>query len=105
IRRLDDAPARTLRDDLLALLLEAAAGIHAAEDEQALARVVLEEACRGSGLPNAAWLRPLDADGRIEVVATRSDSQLPQRAALYSRTLLQTASQGVVAELSGDDDA
>ena len=40
-----------LADDLLSLLLEAAAGIHAAQDEKALANVVLEEACRGTGLP------------------------------------------------------
>lgn len=92
-----------LQDDLLGLLIEAAAGIHAAEDEKALADIVLEEACRGSGLTNAAWLRPVDADGRVEVVATRSNSDLPQRAALYSRTLLQTASRGVVAELARSD--
>lgn len=104
VRRVAEGQAGKLQDDLLGLLLEAAAGIHAAEDEQTLATVVLEEACRGSGLPNAAWLRPIDADGRIDVVATRSAHQLPQRAALYSRALLQTASQGVVAELTGQDD-
>lgn len=99
VRQIGGDASRKLQDDLLGLLIEAAAGIHAAEDEQTLAKIVLEEACRGSGLTNAAWLRPVDADGRVEVVATRSATDLPQRAALYSRTLLQTASQGVVAEL------
>jgi phosphoserine phosphatase RsbU/P len=105
VRQVASGQGGKLQDELLGLLLEAAAGIHAAEDEKTLAEVVLEEACRGSGLTNAAWLRPVDADGRIDVVATKSVSQLPQRAALYSRTLLQTASQGVVAELSGNMDS
>src|SRR5690606_39259143 len=43
VRRVDQAHAGRLQDDLLGLLLEAAAGIHASEDEQTLASVVLEE--------------------------------------------------------------
>src|SRR5690606_19049077 len=103
VRQIADREGGKLQDEMLGLLLEAAAGIHAAESESALAEIVLEEACRGSGLPNAAWLRPVDADGRVEVVASRSTSDQPQRAALYSRTLIQVASQGVVAELGGTD--
>ncbi len=103
VRQVADRQGGKLQDEMLGLLLEAAAGIHAAESESALAEIVLEEACRGSGLPNAAWLRPVDADGRVEVVASRSTSDQPQRAALYSRTLIQVASQGVVAELGGTD--
>lgn len=46
-----------LEDDLLNLLLESASAIHGAEDELALANVLMDAACRGTGLPNAAVLR------------------------------------------------
>ena len=60
-----------LAEQLLALLLESAAALHAAENESALAEALIDAACRGSGLPNAALLRPIDSDGRLEVVASR----------------------------------
>lgn len=100
VRSVSAEAAAPLADDLLTLLLEAAAGIHAAEDEKALARIVLEEACRGTGLPNGALLRPLDADGHIEVVATRGQRREGRGSALYSRSLLAAASKGVLAELA-----
>ena len=104
VRSFSPEQAQPLADDLLTLLLESAAGIHAAEDEQSLAKVVLEEACRGSGLPNAALLKPLDSAGHVEVVATRSLRPESQGRALFSRSLLATAANGVVAELSDVSD-
>jgi phosphoserine phosphatase RsbU/P len=88
----------TLGDELLALLLESAAGVHAAQDEKTLGKVVLENACRGSGLPNAALLRPLNDTGRYEVIAARSPAGGAPIA--YSRSLLAGAAGGEVAELS-----
>jgi len=89
-----------LADEMLSLLLESAAGIHAASDEMQLANVVLEEARRGTHLPNAAWLRPVDAEGRIEVRAAQRASALPLDAAQHRRSLLNKASAGVGAEPS-----
>src|SRR5665213_833644 len=90
----------TLGDELLALLLASAAGIHAAPDEKALAHMVLEKACQGSGLPNAAVLKPAGTDGRFQVMASRSANASQSLA--YSRSLLAAASGGEVAELSSD---
>ncbi|MCY2951819.1 MAG: SpoIIE family protein phosphatase [Planctomycetota bacterium] len=89
-----------MADDLLALLLESAAGMHAAADEPEMAEVMLEAAIRGTGLPNGAVLRPLDAEGRVEVVASRRSTRGGKEGAAYSRALLAAASGGVVAELS-----
>ena len=88
-----------MADDLLALLLESAAGMHGAKDEQEMAEVMLEAACRGTGLPNGAVLVPLDGKGRVEVVASRRAAGGGTEA-VYSRALLAAASSGVVAELS-----
>jgi sigma-B regulation protein RsbU (phosphoserine phosphatase) len=90
-----------LQDDLLHLLLEGASAIHAAEDEKSLANLLMDVACRGTGLQNAAVLRALDAAGRIEVVAKRIGPALREAAAMgFSRSLLTMASQGVMAEMS-----
>jgi len=96
-----DAAIEPLEDDLLNLLLESASAIHAAEDEKSLANVLMDGACRGTGLPNAAVLRALDAAGRIEIVASRAGPTLREPTAMgFSRSLLTTASQGVLAEMS-----
>lgn len=87
-----------MAQDLLALLLECAAGLHAAPDEQSLANVLLESARLGSGLANAALLRPTDSAGGIEIIASTSDAQAG--ASIYSRSLLKAAETGNVAELS-----
>lgn len=98
VRSLGVEQAPKLADDLMALLLECASGIHAASDEKALAEVVLDAACRCTGLANAALLRPVDSSGRIEVIASRT---VPGTSgALYSRSLLAVASTGQVAEFS-----
>lgn len=86
--------------DLLGLVLESAAGMHAAESEKAMAEVLMDAAVRGTGLPNAAVLRPLDAAGRVEVIASRRALAAEEAGALFSRSLLSLASTGVVAQLS-----
>ncbi len=98
VRAVTPENSRPLADQLLALLLETAAGIHAAEDEKQLADLMLDAAIRGTGMNNAALLRPLDAEGRVEIVATRA-SPSAEGGAVFSRSLLAAASSGVVAEL------
>src|SRR5439155_12625371 len=52
----DQPAARSLRDEMLALLLESAAAIHSADDEKQLAELVMDSAVRGTGLTNAVML-------------------------------------------------
>jgi serine phosphatase RsbU (regulator of sigma subunit) len=104
VRSVAPESSQIVASDMLGLLLESAAKIHAAQNTQELADAVIDAACRGTGLPNAALLRPLDAAGRIEVIAFRQDARTRAEggSASFSRSLLSAASQGVVAELSGD---
>jgi phosphoserine phosphatase RsbU/P len=109
-------------DEVLGLLLESAAAIHGATDEHQLAELVIDAACRGTGLQNAAMLRPTDAIGHFEVIASRgpgaaigaagalgSMGGTPMRPAspatggimTFSRSLLAAAASGNVAELQG----
>ena len=105
VRSVTSEQAKPLQEDMLNLLLQSASALHAAGDELALANVLLDTACRGTGLPNATILRALDAGGRVEVLASRMGPALHEAgAAAYSRTLLATASQGTVVELSADSD-
>ena len=55
---------------------------------------------QGSGLPNAALLKPAGSAGRFEIVASRSPQGFA--AIVYSRALLNAAANGQVAELSAD---
>ena len=84
-----------MAEELLALLLEGAAAMQSATDERAMANALLDAACRGSGLANAAVLRPVDADARIVLIATRP----PSGSMSYSRSLIAIATAGNVAEL------
>jgi phosphoserine phosphatase RsbU/P len=98
VRTYTAVPQRKLAEDRLALLLESTAVIHAARSESELAGKVIEIACRGTGLQNAAVLRPLDSAGSIEIVAARMAGSAGS-APTYSRSLLAAASEGDVAEL------
>jgi phosphoserine phosphatase RsbU/P len=101
VRTLVGHPAEPLRQDMLNLLLEGASAIQAATDESKLAAVLLDLARRGTGLGNAAVLRALDANGRIDsVMASSGPGHAQQPAMRFSRSLLAAASQGVVAEFS-----
>jgi serine phosphatase RsbU (regulator of sigma subunit) len=88
---------KPLSDNLLALLLESAAGIHNANDEKSLAQVLLDTAARGTGLRNGALLKPVDAQGTFEVLASASTTD---QSPTFSRTLINAASSGDVAEFS-----
>ena len=93
-----------ITEDVATLLLESAAGIHASTDEKELAEVLLDVAVRGTGLSNAAMLRPLDAEGRIEVIAARLSPHAGEQSS-FSRSLLAAAASGDVAELGNMDTA
>jgi serine phosphatase RsbU (regulator of sigma subunit) len=91
-----------LADDMLSLLLESASGIHGAKNEQQLAQLLLDTAIAGTGLSNAVMLKPTDASGGVEIVASKMTGvQGANTPATFSRSLINVASTGVVAELSG----
>lgn len=102
VRSLDAGTPPPLAQDLLALLLESAAAIHAAVSEQDLAERLLDVAVRGTGLVNAALLRPLDNREHYEVIASRLGPSAERAGpASFSRSLLSAAAKGQVAELGG----
>jgi serine phosphatase RsbU (regulator of sigma subunit) len=90
----------SLGDEMLALLLDSAGAIHGATTEKALAEIILDKAAMGSGLPNAAMLKPAGAAGRFEIIASRSPAGFAP--IVYSRSLINAAADGNVAELSAD---
>lgn len=90
--------AAQLQGELLSLLLEGTATMCAATDERALADATIDLAMRGTGLSNAALLRPVDAAGGVDVIASRfADAASPVS---FSRSLLAAAIDGHVAEIS-----
>ncbi len=100
VRPVSPPVTATPRDDMLALLLETAAALHDAPDERRLAERLIDAARRGTGLPNAAVLRPADNAGRVDVVAAEM-RQAPGAAPSFSRSLLAAAAAGPVVEMTG----
>jgi sigma-B regulation protein RsbU (phosphoserine phosphatase) len=118
VRQVGPVATGSPRDDMLALVLETAAALHDVEDEKQLAQRLADAARRGTGLPNAAVLRPADNTGRFELLLaevkqvghgmSRRDgggSQDEASSSAYSRSLLAAAAQGGVAELTAGGDA
>jgi serine phosphatase RsbU (regulator of sigma subunit) len=102
IRTLTNDAPRSLADaTMLALLLESAAGIHSATDERLLAEMIIDAAIRGTGMQNAAMVRPTDASGHVQIIASRfaAGSVLQPAPVEFSRSLINAALQGVVAEI------
>lgn len=99
------APARPLAEEMLALLLETAAGFYASTDETSLAQLLITAATRGTGLRNATVLRPVDTAGKYEIVATNinADGETSRAGNMYSRSLIAAASDGSVAEFSAQN--
>ena len=104
--------AGPLRQERLALLLEGAAALQDAGDEAELARRLMRLVRDGTGMTNAAVLRPLDAGGerggRYEVVASTAPATPDGEGGhgggfAFSRSLLEAARSGRVAEVRADD--
>lgn len=103
IRSIGEQDAAPLAEDLLKLLLESAARIHAATSEQQLAETLLRIAKRGSGLANAVLLRPTDGLSAFAVIAADTPPGATDVRATFSRSLVTAASSGNVAEIAGGD--
>ena len=84
-------------DPMLELLLASADLVHASTDETMLAERLIDAALRGSGMHNAAVVRPADGKGSYDVVASRFAGDQPLS---FSRSLLDAASNGEATELA-----
>lgn len=92
-------------DTMLHLLLSSAEQVHQSTDEKMLAERLIDAALRGTGLSNAAFLRAIDQNGSVEVVASRFTSALSESEPMrFSQSLIQAASEGRPFEISGDTD-
>jgi phosphoserine phosphatase RsbU/P len=98
VRAVSQETVRPLADAVLALLLESAAAIHSASSEKELADLLIDAGVRGTGMSNAFVLRPLDGEGHLQVIASHTAGE-QQSGAAFSRSLINTASGGVVAEM------
>lgn len=102
VRSVSPEQTQPLAQDMLALLLESAAAIHASGSEKELAERVIDAAVRGTGLMNVAMLKPVDNQGRYEVISSRLGPAAERGGpSSFSRSLLQAAASGNVAEISG----
>lgn len=99
VRSIHEKNVQPLADSLLNLLLESAAKIHASESEQELAQSVIDAAMRGTGLSNAVMLKPLDGRA-FEVISSRISKEAEGSPAQFSRSLINSAAEGNVAEIS-----
>lgn len=101
VRAVEDASARQLAGHMVDLLAMSTEKIHAARSEKELAETLIEVALNGTGLTNAAVLKVVDFNGRVEPIALR---QAPGTTGqqLYSRSLVARAREGQVAELRID---
>ncbi len=99
VRSVHEKNAQPLADNLLNLLLESAAKIHASTSEKELADNVIDAAVRGTGLTNAVLLRPLDGKA-FDVLASRISAEAQNAPQQFSRSLINSAADGNVAEIS-----
>jgi phosphoserine phosphatase RsbU/P len=94
-----DHQTNTTYDVMLTLLLESAQKVHEAPNEKDLSEALMDAALRGTGLSNACVLKPTDAAGGVEIIASKFTS--PGHSNSFSRSLLSAASHGQAAEISG----
>lgn len=100
IRTIGAEEGNRLQADTLALLLESTAAIHAAGTDKELGTLVIDAALRGTGLTNGVMLRQIDSAGHVEIVASRFAPGQAEGVS-FSRSLINAALDGNVAELSG----
>jgi serine phosphatase RsbU (regulator of sigma subunit) len=86
----------------LRLLLECAEQTQEADDLQTMATVVLDAATAGTGMPNAALLRPMRPDGSAEILARAGDVAARPDALRLSRTLVREAQKGAPVQMNLD---
>ncbi len=102
IARVSLEEGAVLAQQRLNLLLDCAAAFHSVTDEDGFAQALLQAAADGTGFANAAYLKPLGADGDAEVVAARCFGEASTDAFEVSRSLIREALAGEPARLDLD---
>lgn len=107
VRNVRANEAAPLQQERLHLLLSSAGALQGAKDEHEMAVRLLKLAQDGTGLSNGAVLKALDTGGRFDVLAS-SASGINGKAGgkegfTFSRSLLDAARGGEVAEVRADD--
>ncbi len=100
VRSITERNSVPLADNLLHLLLESAAKIHASTSEKELAENVIGAALRGTGLTNAVLLKPLDGLNAFTIVSSHVSKEAEDSPATFSRSLINEAAAGNVAEIN-----
>ncbi|TVQ54884.1 MAG: FHA domain-containing protein [Phycisphaerales bacterium] len=101
IERVTPDQTAALAQQRLDLLIDCAAAINSATDEQQLGEAVLDSALAGSGFERAALLRQHGSENEIELLTARNSDQKDAREGfVFSRSLLRVASQGELARLT-----
>jgi serine phosphatase RsbU (regulator of sigma subunit) len=100
VRSITERNAQPLAENLLHLLLESAGKIHGSTTEQELAEALMDVAARGTGLSNVVLLKPVDGLQSFEIVSLRVSAQAANAPATFSRSLINEAASGSVAEIS-----
>ncbi len=104
VRNVRANEAAPLQQERLHLLLSSAAALHDARDDRELAARLLKLAQDGTSLSNGAVLRPLDTGGRFDVLASTGNGNGGEGGSFtFSRSLLDAARGGEVAEVRADD--
>ncbi len=95
-----EAELNSLAHRRLALMIEGAAKIHEASNEEELAHAVLELGLAGTGFQRAAVLRYGGSTEEIEIVASRDHESGGFDGFSFSRSLLQASASGELARLA-----
>lgn len=103
VRNVRAADAAPLQQERLHLLLSSAAALQDARDEKELASRLVRLAQDGTSLANGAVLKPLDTGGRFEILASSANGNGSGGGFTFSRSLLDAARGGEVAEVRADD--
>ncbi len=102
VERVRAEPLANLASHRLAVLLECADKIHSSKDLEEAAQSALHAMVESTGYSRAAFLVPLETKGQYETVAFQSTNPFDEVTAVnFSRSLLESASEGEVVRLAG----
>ncbi len=95
-------PLANLASQRLAVLLQCADQIHQSESIEDASRVALHAMVESTGFARAAYIVPMEVEGRYETVAFESKNPLENVSAVnFSQSLLESAAKGEMVRLTG----
>lgn len=102
VQRVPQFELAQLAQQRLDLLIDCAARVNAASDEEVMASAALESALAGTGYARAAFVRNKLDDASVEIAAHRSTAGDGPGQLHLSRTMLQEAARGEPVRLTAD---